>query len=484
MSQPSLKRNFVLNAIRAASAMLFPLITFQYASRVLLAEGMGRVAFATSFVAYFNMFARLGVPSYGLRACAQARDDRTRLTRTAQELLLINLLAGVVAFAALGVCLFAVPRVRADRGLFLIVSTTLFFDAIGMEWLYQGLEQYAYITYRSLAFKAVALVSVFLMLHRPEDYLVYGAISVFAGAAPNVLNFFHARRYISLRPVGGYHLSRHMQSVLVFFAMSCAITVYTNMDEVMLGFMRGNADVGYYNVAVKIKTALVGIVAALSAVLMPRASYYIDQGRLDAFRGLTRKGLHFVLSAGLALTVYFIMFSREAIGLLFGAAYEASVLPMQLIMPAVLLTGITRVMGNQILIPLGKEKTLLHSVAAGAAANLVINALLIPGLGAVGAVLGTIAAETAVLIWQFVKVKQSVDGVAGAFFQPKAIVAVALAAGAAVWVKFLPMGDFARLAVSAVCFFGVFAAALLAMKDELAWESWGYVAGILKRGKH
>ena len=272
MSQPSLKRNFVLNTVRTASTMLFPLITFQYASRVLLAEGMGRVAFATSFVAYFNMLTQLGVPSYGLRACAQARDDRERLSRTAQELLLINLLAGLIAGAALVVCLFIVPRVRADRGLFAIVGTTLFFDAIGMEWLYQGLEQYAYITYRSLAFKAASLIAVFLMLRRPEDYLVYGAISVFAGAAPNVLNFVHARRYISLRPVGGYHLSRHMKSVLVFFAMTCAVTVYTNMDEVMLGFMRGSADVGYYNVAVKIKVALVGIVSALSAVLMPRAS--------------------------------------------------------------------------------------------------------------------------------------------------------------------------------------------------------------------
>lgn len=69
----SLKVNFIMNAILTMSSMIFPLITFPYVSRVLLPVGTGKVAFATSVVTYFSMFAQLGIPTYGIRACAPSK---------------------------------------------------------------------------------------------------------------------------------------------------------------------------------------------------------------------------------------------------------------------------------------------------------------------------------------------------------------------------------------------------------------------------
>jgi len=86
MKQASIRKNFIMNAILAASTFVFPLITFPYISRVLLVTGTGRVSFATSLIAYFMMFAQLGIPTYGIRACAKVRDNREELTRTAHEL--------------------------------------------------------------------------------------------------------------------------------------------------------------------------------------------------------------------------------------------------------------------------------------------------------------------------------------------------------------------------------------------------------------
>ena len=85
----SLKLNVIMNAILNMSAFIFPLITFPYVSRVLMPEGTGKVSFATSLIAYFIMFAQLGIPTYGVRACSRVRDDRQALTRTAQELLIL-----------------------------------------------------------------------------------------------------------------------------------------------------------------------------------------------------------------------------------------------------------------------------------------------------------------------------------------------------------------------------------------------------------
>ena len=251
MAQSSIKKNAVMNMLLTAANFVFPLITFPYVSRALLPEGTGRVQFAASFVAYFGMLARLGIPTYGLRECARIRDDRQKLTKTAQELLLINLIMGLIAYAGLFVCLFTVPRLKNDKLLFVVSALPILLDALGMEWLYKALEQYPYITVRSFCFKLVALAGTFMFIHAREDYLIYGVITIFASSASNILNFVHARKFISLKPTGSYRLSAHMKGILVFFAMSCAMTVYYNFDAVMLGFIKGDSEVGYYNAAVK-----------------------------------------------------------------------------------------------------------------------------------------------------------------------------------------------------------------------------------------
>ena len=81
----SLKINMLMNAILTMSGFIFPLISFPYVSRVLSPVGTGKVAFAISLVTYFSMFAQLGVPTYGIRACARVRDDKIKLSRTVQE---------------------------------------------------------------------------------------------------------------------------------------------------------------------------------------------------------------------------------------------------------------------------------------------------------------------------------------------------------------------------------------------------------------
>lgn len=117
--QKSLKLNFIMNALLTMSSFIFPLITFPYVSRILLPEGTGKVSFATSLISYFSMFAQLGIPTYGIRACAKVRDDKEELTRTTQELVIINFVMSVISYTALAVALMLVPRLREERALYI-----------------------------------------------------------------------------------------------------------------------------------------------------------------------------------------------------------------------------------------------------------------------------------------------------------------------------------------------------------------------------
>ena len=238
MKQKSLKLNFIMNAILTMSSFIFPLITFPYVSRILQPAGNGKVNFMLSVVTYFNMFAQLGIPTYGIRACAAVRDDHEKLTRTVHELLFINVMTTILTYIVFAFAVMLVPRLQQDKALAIIMSFTIGLTTIGVEWLYKALEQYTYITVRSIIFKAISVVAMFMLVHAKSDYVIYGAITTFASSASFILNMVNVHKYIGIRPIGNYRIKRHLKPVFIFFAMSIATTIYTNLDSVMLGFMK------------------------------------------------------------------------------------------------------------------------------------------------------------------------------------------------------------------------------------------------------
>jgi O-antigen/teichoic acid export membrane protein len=298
------------------SSFIFPLITFPYISRVLLAEGNGKVQFATSVVSYFILLAQLGIPTYGVRACAAVRDDRRKLSKTVHELFIINAVMTVVSYAAFFAILLSVPRLHNERMLYIITSAGILLNLFGMEWLFRAVEQYRYITIRSLAFKVISVAAMFLLVHQQSDYLIYAAISVVASLGSNVLNLTQLHKHIDCRYIGDYHFKQHIRPILIFFAMSCTITIYTSLDSAMLGFMATDADVGYYAAGVKIKNILVSITAALGTVILPRAAYYFENKRLEEFWRIVTKALRFVMLVSIPLMVYFMLFAENGVYLL------------------------------------------------------------------------------------------------------------------------------------------------------------------------
>lgn len=482
--EKSLKKNFCMNAILTMSQFIFPLITFPYVSRILLAEGTGKVSFAISIISYFAMFAQLGIPTYGIRACAQVRNDKKKLSKTAQEIFIINIIMSILAYIVFFIALCNVPRLKDEKTLLIIVSATIFFNAIGMEWLYKALEQYTYITIRSVIFKFIALIAMFLLIHQQSDYIIYGAISIFASSASNIFNFFNVHKYISLRPVGEYNFKQHLKAVSVFFALSCAATIYVNLDTVMLGFMKTNVDVGYYNAAVKIKTILVSIVTSLGTVLLPRASYYVEHGLKEDFYRITKKAINFVFLVATPLMLYFMFFAKEGIFFLSGNTYGGAIVPMQIIMPTLFFIGLTNIMGMQILVPLGKENIVLYSEIVGAVVDLAINYILIPKYASAGAAIGTLVAEIAVWIVQYIYLRKQIKDAYKNVRYGILILALFLGSIASLWVKKVFSGSFIVLLNSAILFFGVYFIVLTIAKEPLIYQiEEGLLTKLKKKGK-
>ena len=222
--KPSIKKNMIMNAMLEISKILFPIITYPYVARILHKSGTGKVDFALSVVTYFGMFAQLGIPNYGIKAVAKIRDDRQKLSKLVHELLFINLFMAVISYIAFGASLMIVPKFSRESVLLLVMSAIIFLNAIGIEWLYKGMEMYSYITKRSILFKFIGLIAMFLMVKSEDDYVIYGGITIFATAASDVLNFVNSRKYVDYKRQKDYNIRQHLKPVLVFFSMSVAAT--------------------------------------------------------------------------------------------------------------------------------------------------------------------------------------------------------------------------------------------------------------------
>lgn len=474
----SVKYNFIMNAILTVAGIIFPLITFPYISRVLLVEGSGKVAFATSVVTYFTMFASLGIPTYGVRACAIVRDNKEKLSKTVQELLIISGGTTLLTYIVFGISLFVIPEFAQERTLLLIVGLGIGLNTIGVQWLYNALEQYSYITTCSILFKVIGMILMFLLVKESSDYQIYGGVYVIASFGSYVLNFICLRKFVTFQKTDTYQFKQHLKHIMVFFAMSAGASIYLNLDVVMLRFLQSNEAVGYYNAGIKVKTVLVTCVTSLGTVLLPRLSYYIETADKKAFQLMVGKAFRFVFVAASAVTVYFSIFARESILLLSGEAFLPAVGPMMILMPTVLLIGLSNVTGIQILTPNGREREVMYSIWGGAILDFVLNLIVIPKFSANGAALSTLLAEGMVLLLQCWFLRDVLWSYIRQVQCWKIVIALAVASVMTIPVKiWIDSGVFVTLLVSAIVFFGGYAVVLLLLKEP-------FVSEILNSGIH
>lgn len=399
----SIKYNFIMNIILTASNFLFPLITFPYVTRILQADNYGKVSFVSAVASYFMMLASLGVPTYGIRECAKVRDDNKKLSNLVQELLIINMVVTLLTLILYGFCVFTIARFREEKILFIIYGVGIALNYVGINWLYQGLEKYDYITIRSIAVKVVSIVLMFILVHTSEDYIWYACVMVFSMVGANIFNIMKASKIVDLkidRKNYRYDFRRHMKPIIVMFAQSLAISIYTNLDSVMLGIMKTNTDVGLYNAAIKFKGLLVSIVAALGNVALPRMSYFAKKDMHEKFYELMKQALNFSIMVSIPICVYFICMSKEILMVFAGLEYVGAVVAMKYTICAVFPNGMTGILGTQVLTSVGKEKNVLISVVGGALADFVLNIFLIPEYSYNGAAFATMVAEYMVFICQ------------------------------------------------------------------------------------
>lgn len=377
--------------------MLFPLVTYPYVTRVLLAENLGKVDFAISFISYFLLVAALGINTYATREGAGLRNNQRELNEFSSQVFTINMVSTAIAYALLLLFVLFWPHLQGYLSLIAIQSVTIIGTTMGVEWVYSLEEDYGYITARTVLVQVIAAALMFLLVRKPSDYAIYAAIMALSTVGGNVFNWFRARRYTKIRLVWNFDYKRHLVPMLILFGNAIAVTIYVNIDISLLSVMRGDYEVGLYGVAVKVYRMVKQLLVAVITVSLPRLSLYAAQHDDSSYHALLKNVAHGLLViVAPALTLLFLM-ATDVVLIVGGEPYLGSVPALRVLCAAGLFAIAGNYVVNGILLPFGNERYALKSTVLGAVVNLVLNFAFIPLMGMVGAAITTVLAEACVV---------------------------------------------------------------------------------------
>lgn len=389
--------NLFANGIKTLMTVLFPLITFPYASRVLGASGIGKVNYASSIVSYFSMFAALGISTYAVREGARIRDDREKFSKFAKEMININLCTTLISYGALAVFL-QLPILGGYKRLLAISSASIVFATIGMEWLFIIQEEYAYITKRAVLFQFVSLAMLFLLVRSREDYHWYAALTIISSGGSAILNLWHSRRFVNWRQNSFLEYRKHLKPILLIFGTSVASSIYMTMDTTMLGALQGDQATGVYTAAVKINLVVSTLIGTISSTILPRVSYYIGNGLKKEYEKLMKTSVDMLLMISMPMAIGMICTSDILILVFSGEEFLAGSFAAKVLSAKVVVGAVNRILAYQICIPYKRDKEVLISTVCGAVFNLFANGALIPRFGAAGASVATLFSESVVFL--------------------------------------------------------------------------------------
>lgn len=394
----SIKRNLGYQTLYQVIMTALPIVTAPYLARVLGANQLGIYSYTLSVANYFVLFSLLGIEKYGTRSIASVRgnfQERSRVFCGIYAMQLCTTLVCTAAYAA-----YILFFCRENRLIALIQSVEILAAFINVNWLYYGLEQFKATVTRSLIVKLASTAAILILVKTPDDLWIYTLIVLGSNCLCNALLWSRVPRMVAFTRVSTREILCHIKPNIVLFIPIAAMSIYHIMDKTMLGIISDYENSGYYYSADKIINIPMGIISGFSTVILPRFSSLVSENRMNEYRRLFSRSLQTTCAFACYVAFGISAVAREFVPFFFGAGYSPCVALIQVLSSVILIKTISFTIRYQYLIPCKKEKYYISSVVVGAGINLVVNLLLIPKTGAMGAAIGTLAAELAACLLQ------------------------------------------------------------------------------------
>lgn len=403
-----LKKNFIYSISYQILTIILPLITAPYVTRVLGAKGLGVYSKTQALAQYFLLFAMLGVNNYGNRSIARVRDNRQDVSKTFWEIYTFQFATAVITVSLYWVyCIFFSSE---NRLIYMMQAFYVMSGLLDVNWCCFGLEKFRLTTIRSMIVRIATAIAVFTLINSKDDLWLYTFIISFGHIVSMLVVWPFIKKHIDFVKPTWDGIKRHIKPNLVLFWPVIAVSLYNIMDKLMLGWFSEDEEVAFYTYAERIVTIPTTLILALDNVIMPRMSnLYASEGKNEKIKYLMDNVMLFAMFMAAAMGFGLAGIADVFAPWFYGRAFTRCGYFILLLSPVIVIKAWAGALRTQFIIPTGRDKIYVFSLTTGAIVNLIINALLIPKINGVGAIIGTLAAEFAVCFIQFFLCRRDID---------------------------------------------------------------------------
>lgn len=403
----SIKCNYFFNIAYQLLVIIVPLITTPYVSRIIGAEGIGAISYTNSIISYLILMGSLGMGAYSSRQIAYYQFDKEKQSEIFSELFSVKLLLMLPAFSLLMVIAMLSD---AYRILYFIQIGYLISDAITIDWLYTGNEDFEVTITRSFIIKLISVFLIFILVKDAGDLYIYAGILTGAYLLSGISLWIGCKRYVSNIKFSLKNMRKHLQGALAIFSVQIASSMYLYLDKTMIGLLADSiAENGYYEQTQKIVRLSITIITSLSTVMLPRIANAYKENNTEAIRVYMENSLKFAFFMGIPMTFGLIGCSDNIVPWFLGAEFDECRLLLKIFAPVILFNSIYNVIGYQYLLAIKEEKKVTMIVSVGACCNFALNLIMIPYMRATGAALASLCAEMVVALLMILYIRRNMQ---------------------------------------------------------------------------
>ena len=393
-----LARNIMALSVLQVMNYAVPLITLPYLARVLGPEHFGLLALAQAVAMQFDLVTDFGFNLSATRKLAAHRDDETLRAKVIAETYAAKTSLMLLCAATLACAILVVPMLRQHPWLYASAFLTVVGTVLFPVWLFQGLEKMKYI---AIGHSTARLLSIpcLLFVRSPNDYVlaaaIQGSVPIVAAliVAPAILHEFRVRPTppslgdIMLTLRDGWHL----------FVSNTAANLFGPTSIVLLGFVSGEAQVGFYSAADKLIRAASAMISPLTQSLYPHLSNLRTTAPESALR-LIRKSLGWVMASTAVISLATVVAAPFAGRILLGNRFIQSAAVLQLLAPLLFLQGVNNVLGAQTMMVFGLDARMSRIMIGGAVVNAILTVFFATAWGARGAAAAMVCSAALITI--------------------------------------------------------------------------------------
>ena len=393
----SIKKNFGYNLILTIANYIFPLIIYPYVSRVLGVTNIGACNFVDSIINYFVLLSALGVASLGVREIAKCKNSREQMETVFSNLLLFNIMMTFVSISILVVCTYTVETLTPYKKFLLIGILKLLFTPFTIEWFFQGIQVFKFITTRTIVVRILYVVLLFTFVHNEADVYIYYFLTTLVVLVNGIWNFTYSKNFVTfsfthIRPL------LYLTSILILGYYRILTSLYTTFNTFFLGVTSGDVEVGYFATATKINTLIMSVFTAFTTVMVPKVAEMLQEDKQYELRNIANNTFCLLMTAALPIICLCFFCANQIILLVAGNGYEGAVPVFRIVIGLILIIGIEQVVIQQFLMASNNNKTIFIVSTVGAVIGIIVNFVVTPSFGSVGSAIAWFLSELSVMV--------------------------------------------------------------------------------------